>query len=318
MTTAVMGDFETAKFFCEVAMEIQEKKARSKYTEAMTLVNAHSSVLAWIQPLQTCLPPFQDAYFLGMKSGNSEPAMWSLVFHHLMVPFVMGKPLMPIVTDCRLGLNQIQEVQQKDQEVIFKLFLQMILNLTGQSEDTTRLEGDIFSREKFVSQSPVHDATMNFIQLTLYIFFGDMESAANLAIDSNGKYAKAAPGFFLNQMETFHRGVALYAFARQTQKRKYKKYAKKVLKTITKWNKAGNPNVKHYYLFLSAEQAALDKKFAIAEQFYKGKDLTLFFFVCNKSLPLVTILFLSWDRCYSLGGKNRLSASCCTFQRAIQ
>ena len=102
-----------------------------------------------------------------------------------------------------------------------------------------------------------------------------MEEAANLAIESDGKYAKAAPGFFLGQIETFHRGIALYAFARQSQKRKYKKHAKKVLKTITKWHKAGNPNVKHYYLFLSAEQAALDKKFAIAEQYYKGKEIFL-------------------------------------------
>ena len=121
------------------------------------------------------------------------------------IPFVMGKPLITILKECPNGLSQIEEVNQKDQQVIFKLFWQMLLNLSGDSEETTKLKGEIFDYETFESESPVHKATMNFVQITLFIFFGDFEYAADLAIECDGEYAKAAPGFFLGMIETFHR-----------------------------------------------------------------------------------------------------------------
>jgi cytidine deaminase len=61
----------------------------------------------------------------------------------------------------------------------------------------------------------------------------------------------------------------LYAMARRTKKRKYKVQANKITKTIEKWVKSGNPNVKHYHLLLSAEQAALSKNYTRAEENYK-------------------------------------------------
>ena len=70
-------------------------------------------------------------------------------------------------------------------------------------------------------------------------------------------------------LETFHRGIGLYAMARRTKNRKYKKEAKRILKLISKWYKAGNPNVTHYDLMLRAEQAALDGKHGEADDLYK-------------------------------------------------
>jgi hypothetical protein len=70
-------------------------------------------------------------------------------------------------------------------------------------------------------------------------------------------------------LETFHRGVALYAMARRTKKRKYKTAAKGILKIIATWVKSGNPNVRHYHALLMAEQAALDMKHKEAESLYK-------------------------------------------------
>ena len=61
----------------------------------------------------------------------------------------------------------------------------------------------------------------------------------------------------------------LYAAARQTKKRKYKVEAKRLLKKIEKWAKGGNANVQYYFLFLTAEQLALDKKYDMAQQKYE-------------------------------------------------
>lgn len=66
----------------------------------------------------------------------------------------------------------------------------------------------------------------------------------------------------------FLRGVALYAMARSTKKRKYLRHAKKVRAKVGGWLKAGNPNVIHFYPLLCAEQAALDKKKEEAKKHY--------------------------------------------------
>ena len=71
-------------------------------------------------------------------------------------------------------------------------------------------------------------------------------------------------------LETFHSGVALYSMARQTNKKKYKKHANRIRRTIDDWIQKGNPNVKHYQCLLNAEQAVLDEDYEEAEKLYRG------------------------------------------------
>ena len=76
-------------------------------------------------------------------------------------------------------------------------------------------------------------------------------------------------------LKPFHRAVALYAMARKTRKRKYKRQAKKIRKKIAKWQKSGNPNVSHFVTFLDAEQAAVNKKYDEAEDNYSKAIITV-------------------------------------------
>ena len=69
--------------------------------------------------------------------------------------------------------------------------------------------------------------------------------------------------------ECFHQGVALYAMARKSKKRKYKTAADRILREIIKWVESENRNVGHYRCFLDAESAVLRKKFIEAENCYK-------------------------------------------------
>jgi len=56
----------------------------------------------------------------------------------------------------------------------------------------------------------------------------------------------------------------------RSKKRKHRKYPNRAIQTLQKWMKDGCPsNVKHFYTMLSAEQAALDKKYKLAETLYK-------------------------------------------------
>jgi hypothetical protein len=267
MALVVQKDFDAAKSFAEMGLAVQKAVRTSR--EAATLFLAHTYSLAWTKPLQACILPFADGYTSGIRTGNTDYAMWCLLSHHVWMPYMMGKRRGPILEQCPKILSQMEDVSQPEQAIVLKMFWQMIWNLTTPaSKDAGKLEGDIFSSGTFTRKSARHVGTIHLIQGELLIFT-DFEAAANRAVKGGDKYEKLVPGMFFVMLETFNRAVALYAMARRTKKRKYKVQANRIKKTIEKWVKSGNPNVKHYHLLLSAEQAALSKNYTWAEENYK-------------------------------------------------
>ena len=145
----------------------------------------------------------------------------------------------------------------------------MSLNLTGQSETTVDLLGDIFDAETFVGTTAFEIAFVHLAKIQLLVIFGDYKGAADLACRERS-FSEAQPVFCVGMLDTLTRGTAFYAMARATKKRQYSKKAKKILKTVAGWVKNGNPNVQHYHHFLLAEDAALGKrKIAEVEALYQ-------------------------------------------------
>jgi predicted ATPase len=265
---SILKNFEMTTYFGEIAMFIQSR-ARSKITEAKIVCHVNALVFPWTRTLQSCLKASSGAFISGMRSGNTEHACWALLFHRVEVPYAMGKSLHGILKNCQNDLARIEEVKMKDQAIVFRMFYQLILNLTGHSDNPLTLDGEIFSMHRFVSETGSLTILMDLMQLELCVLFGDFESAAELALECGDQYERAAPGYFLMMPETFYRGIALYAMARKSRKRIYKKHAKEIRKTIQKWDECGNPNVKHYHALLRAEQAVLDKEYSVADDCYK-------------------------------------------------
>jgi hypothetical protein len=107
-----------------------------------------------------------------------------------------------------------------------------------------------------------------YADINMLVFLGDYESGAKIALEIGDTYDKA----YLNnpQVMTVNmlRGVALYAMARSTRKRKYLRPAQRIRAKIVGWLKAGNPNVFHFHPMLCAEQAAIDGKHQEAKKLY--------------------------------------------------
>jgi len=148
------------------------------------------------------------------------------------------------------------------------IYLEAIQNLMGHSEGrSTKLK----SEKHFLSQKD-HTVLGVFhsFQCILFLYFGEYEKGANLAIERGDTYSKGVPGHVWIMIETFVRGMSLYAMARKTKKRIYRRHAKKVHKMIKSWVRKGNPNVKHYDLLFNAESAALEGKLDAAEGWYQS------------------------------------------------
>eukprot|EP00980_Cylindrotheca_fusiformis_P003217 scaffold732_cov114-Cylindrotheca_fusiformis.AAC.5 len=265
----VQQDYETAAYCAEIALAMQKASRSSR--EAETLYMALTYCLPWSKPLQHCCAYAADGYVSGMRSGDTVFAMWNLICSHAWLPYALGKRLGSILEQCPKLLSQMEELSQPEQAIGLKMFWQMILNLVKSpvSKDSHKLEGDIFSAEAFTCIGAVDVASIHLWQGELLVFY-DIEAAAKRAIKDGDKYAKLSPSIFHVMFETFHRAIALFAMARRTRKRKYRSTANKLAKRIEGWVRSGNPNVSHYHAALLAEQAALNKKYDLAEENYKN------------------------------------------------
>lgn len=224
LTVGVLGDFDSAASLAETAIVVQTV-ANSTYHKTVAVLTAYLFVLAWKRPLQDCFRPFWDSYIAGMRSGNTEYAMWALSLHDGYLPYVMGKPLGTILAKCESCVSQMEELRQKEQTNVMQMLWQAIINLMERSSETASLKGTIFDCETFEARTPLVRGFLELMKSDLLVFFGDFQSAAQLALKRGDRFGQAAPGHLLFMSETFHRGVALYAMARQTKKRKYRKPA---------------------------------------------------------------------------------------------
>mmetsp|Transcript_24272 Transcript_24272/g.59418 ORF Transcript_24272/g.59418 Transcript_24272/m.59418 type:complete len:610 (+) Transcript_24272:2715-4544(+) len=266
----LQNDYETVSEFGEIALSLQEKYGGSRYAETTYILYGH--VLSWVKPLHTCLAPTMNGYTQGLRSGDNEWSLYNLLSHFVCLPYAMGSPLAPILRDCPKVLLQIEEAKLKDHLLVVRILFQMVMNLQlPPGEKFEKLNGNHYSPEdEEGNESAGHMGHLHFAEGELMVFHGNYDELANRAIAKGDHYSQLMMGFFLIPMETFHRGIALYAMARRTKRRKYKAHANKIRKQVTKWSNDGNPNVKHYVMILNAEQAVLDKHYEKADELYKG------------------------------------------------
>mmetsp|Transcript_12635 Transcript_12635/g.30174 ORF Transcript_12635/g.30174 Transcript_12635/m.30174 type:complete len:269 (-) Transcript_12635:105-911(-) len=202
---------------------------------------------------------------------KSEFAMWNLFSVLIAIPYSTGKPISSILIDCPRIALQCEDVSQTTHAMAVRVMWQMLHSLrqTSFHHNPTDLEGDIFSDAQDKETNPMHLSFVHLARGELSFFHADYEVTAKRALEVGERYSKLIPAYLPGMIELFHRGVALFAAARRTKKRKYRVEARRLAKKIEKWVSIGNPNVTYYHLFLTAEQMALDKMYDMAEQKYE-------------------------------------------------
>ncbi|KAL3931247.1 MAG: hypothetical protein SGBAC_011395 [Bacillariaceae sp.] len=272
LAVALRHDVELGARFSRLALAIQGHVSASSRAETLYIV--HTYCLSHTEPLKSVSVPYNRAYSSGLRVGRNDYAIWALVCNQILAPWMMGKSMVSLKGLCPEVFSQAEDVSQRTQSTVVKVFWQAMVNFSTSGPDgrlpknASQLEGKIFSAQNFKGTDPVALAFVHLVQGELLLFF-DIKQAAERALQCGDKFVDDAPAMFIGVMETFHRAVALYAMARRTKKRKYRKLAKALRKRIAKFLDAGNPNVKHYEIFLNAEQAALDNRNELADTRYR-------------------------------------------------
>ncbi|KAL3934740.1 MAG: hypothetical protein SGBAC_009606 [Bacillariaceae sp.] len=272
-------DFKGAAQIAENALAIQQHYGRTN--AAMTSYVVYGYCLAWSRPLHECAEPYFQIYISGMREGNIEYSLYALIVHFLLIPYVLGKPLSLMLEECPKILAQAEGLKHSYQTFQTKCYRQVFLNLSQPNCPCPhKLEGESISAEEIEMARKSKDTMLlglvHYYECQLLLFFDD-PSFADRAIkdrDVFSKYCGEDPNIII---ETFHRGVCLYTAACRTKKRRYKKYAMVVRKTIAKWKQAGNPNVIYYCFFLDAMHFALKGKHDQADALFQKAIV----FVCR-------------------------------------
>jgi len=262
-------DYKTVQSFMELALGIQDTIGRAKSSKTTLVAQFYG--LGWTRTISKCLPALGDGYVVGMQMGDTAMGIWNLIHQRVTLPLVVGHPLDAVERDCSKVVAQAEDVAQQDQALAVRCLWQVMINLSDPSKSNgTRLEGEVLDIRERESENTHNHRFLYFSEAMLLLIFSDYEAAAQRAIDRGDYYSQSVPGVASNMGETFHRAISLYAGARQTKtNNKFKKAAIKLQKRIVGWEKAGNPNVKHFVLVLEAESAALNNKVEMAKVKYQ-------------------------------------------------
>jgi len=263
---AALGDVKLASRiggFAQVAMSKEESRNMDSRAELWL----YAFVFVWNEPIERMTSKLFKSYKSGLSVGDNENACWCIA-QYIVINFQSGKPLGMVETDCKIYLEQMVEFKRETVHADICIYLETVQNLMHPSEDDPTV---MKSELRFLSHSD-HTVLGVFYscQCFLYLYFGEFEKGAKLAIKRGNAYSKGVPGHCWIMIETFVRGMCLYAMARKTKKRVYRKQARTVHRTIKAWIRKGNPNVKHYDLLFNAELAALKGKLDAAEGWYQS------------------------------------------------
>lgn len=195
--TGIHGDFALGSKLAEQALRLTER-LESSAADARTIHITHSYVLNWTRPCRSLLEPLFNGYSKGLKTGDTESAMYN-IFYYLLLSFQSGKPLKAVESDCNLYCTQMIDLKRLKIVFAAKILWQTVLNLMGEADHTTLLVGreleyDVAYTFAENMQNTNGIALLEFFQLFAYTFFGDHEKAAELAIKKGDSLSEMIPG----------------------------------------------------------------------------------------------------------------------------
>ena len=148
IVNGLLKDRKTALDLAETALSIH-RVVRSRFMESQTMFITNAHIFCWTTPMSTLLASNQQVHKLACRSGNTEYAMWSLHAVHTLVPFQLGKKLGPISEGTAKTVPQMEDLGQKPQVWMTRIYWQLILNLMGDAEDMLALDGKALSLEEY-------------------------------------------------------------------------------------------------------------------------------------------------------------------------
>ena len=268
------------------AAELLAQNPEMKMVKSRVLFCVQALVYHHTSSLQGTLRPLLEGYQIGLRTGDTESACWSIGFRSCYLWFASCK-LKDIVPEYRAAVTALQQMNQDAIRLCVMPYYQAAKNLSGEGVelDTDRpwlLKGtecnfdEALAFAKNTAKSTMLAAYIIIVQLDLFVIYQQWDAAKELLI-KEGDLRKFVPGFFQGLRFTFLEGLislkAAQTAASWMERRKWRRRAKKAMKIMRGRISKGNCNIVHTLQLLAAELHVLNGKTKEAEESYKQAQI---------------------------------------------
>jgi len=128
ISIGIFNNYKDVTSICEMMLAMQDQLGSNN--SCKTRCKAFKGTLASSYPLNSLGDTFYDCYMRGMRTGDAEFSMWCALDHFIAIPYALGKPIGPILEDCRTVAFQTEDLNQSTHQLYSRCFRQMFTNLS--------------------------------------------------------------------------------------------------------------------------------------------------------------------------------------------
>ncbi len=254
-----VNDIELGYEFGCLALKLSEK-FNNKAISTRVLLMVGALTLPWKVHLKESIPLLKTAYLNGLESGNLDGAALSH-YYESQSSYIVGEQLQELAHKVATYSQQIREIKQELHFNNNELIHQVILNLTGNSQNPYQLVGNAFNEETML---PLYHRSSNVLGLfCLYLhkamlcyWFGEWNDSVGYATEAAKHLAGStaqATGPLLYFYDSLAR-LAQYATVSNSEQNSILAKISENQVKIKHWADHAPMNFQHKYDLVLAEQ----------------------------------------------------------------
>ena len=257
------GEFEEGYRIAKQAVDLIEETKDSGLSIVSVLGGFFAIFYPWKHPLRESLIPLKRAVESGLEEGDFMLTnAYSLArIDHLTI---LGTKLEELKRENLESLETFKKMKLPYSFDNTNIYLQMILNLQGESERTTELKGFYFDESNLEKiHNPIHRYMFFLVKTILFYLFDEPQKAVESA-KSAELYSGSMLKYVVTAQLAFYKLLSLLACPNST-----KEEIEPGLKQLEKWAKDCPSNFEHWYQLANAEWLRIQRCFREAMQHYE-------------------------------------------------
>lgn len=269
----VLGDINSGYQFGELALSLLER-FNAKALKAKTFVVVNGHIRPWKEHIRETLTPWLEAYQSGLETGDLEYAAYA-AYQYPAHSFFAGKALASLEREMASYSKTLGQLKQEIALNYNEMYRQVVLNLTGRSENPCRLIGESYNEDKML---PLHleanDKTaIGYLyahKMFLCYLFQEPHQAIENA-DRLKKHLDGLPGLQVVPLFYFYDSLArlaVYASAPRLEQKHFLKQVASNQKKMKKWANFAPMNHRHKFDLVEAERARVLGQETRAMEYY--------------------------------------------------
>ncbi|MDJ0690898.1 MAG: trifunctional serine/threonine-protein kinase/ATP-binding protein/sensor histidine kinase [Xenococcaceae cyanobacterium MO_188.B32] len=257
-----LEDIHSGYQFGQLALTLLSKfDTKELKSTVLDIVNGH--VIHWKKPIKLTLSPLIEAFQAGLETGELFYSGYAAINYctHL---FFLGKSLELVEQKYKDFTNLMIQSNLEYHFSINQIFYQLILILTGNTNQKEKLVGDVFDEDKmlpiFQESNNLTSLFFSYLSKTIlaYLFknYVDAVQYAKLA----QTYTQAVPGLLVVAEHNFYYSLALLAQYPQMDEPEQSEYLEQVntnQEQMKHWAYYSPDNFQHKYELVEAEKARI-------------------------------------------------------------